>query len=385
MKINKNKFFLQPLKTIAVVGFSFFIVWGYAKTALNLSCLNPISELIKNFSITDMYYLAIPEKENRYLTLVDFAFLRDRSEIARVIEEIEECHPAVIGMDCTFKNTSSDTLGDNAIKRIAERYKNIVFSYELQEEQSDDIGYTRSIHSFFTEEIPVHEGAVNMQRDNLYNGIKRTLKLGWLLNEQKVPSFVGEVYNYYIGKKEVTPEDNDVKINFAPTNFTVINSSEILLKKEKIEGRLVFISSMTDERDMHYTPLGKMSGVMLNAYAIQTLFEKKQIIEPPMWLQVFLSVLLVTLTNLLQLTYLKWTSKNKSPMVYHVMGSAYVLGLITVLWIALVLWVTFLCFCLYKINLEIGWAIAAMAFLAISRSFYAACEDYYKLWRGQKP
>ena len=44
MKINKNKFFLQPLKTIAVVGFSFFIVWGYAKTALNLSCLNPISE-----------------------------------------------------------------------------------------------------------------------------------------------------------------------------------------------------------------------------------------------------------------------------------------------------------------------------------------------------
>ena len=71
-------------------------------------------------------------------------------------------------------------------------------------------------------------------------------------------------------------------------------------------------------------------------------------------------------------------------MVYHVMGSAYVLGLVTFFWIALVMWAPFLLFSLYNLKLELGWAIAAMAFLATSRSFYAACEDYYRLWADKE-
>ena len=88
---------------------------------------------------------------------------------------------------------------------------------------------------------------------------------------------------------------------------------------------------------------------------------------------------------MLQLVYLRWTSGSKSPLVFHVMGSAYVLGVVTFLWIAMIMWVTFLCFNLYNVSVELGWPIAAMAFLATSRSFYAACEDYYKLWKQRKP
>lgn len=384
MSINKDKFFLQPLKNLTVVGFSFIIVWGYAQIALNISCLNPISEIIRNFSITDKFYQIMPEKENRWLTIVDIASMSNRGDIARTIKKIEECQPAVIGIDCIFQGRKNDTVADNAIRGVAESYQNIIFPYELHNEQSDNIGYTESIHSFFTDEIPVHEGAVNMQRDNLYNGIKRTLKLGWLLNGSKVPSFLGEVMNHYMGEEKVLKEDNDVKINFSPTRFTVINSSDILQHRQEIEGRLVLLGSMIDEKDMHYTPVGKMSGLKLNAYAIQTLLENKQVKVPPLWLQAIISVLLVFLTNLLHLTYLKWTSGSRSPLVYHVMGSAYVLGLVTFTWIVLIMWVTFLCFCLYNVSIEIGWAIAAMAFLATSRGFYAACEDYYKLWKERK-
>jgi CHASE2 domain-containing sensor protein len=195
---------------------------------------------------------------------------------------------------------------------------------------------------------------------------------------------VGEVLNLYAGNKVVTADDDDVNINFAPTNFTIIDPAEIMQCRDLIEGRIVLFGAMTDEMDMHYTPLGKIAGVELLAYATQTLLENRQIIKPGWFLHGVISLILVILTNILQIVYLGWTSKSKSPMVYHVMGSTYVLGIVTFLWIALIMWFTFLCFCLYNVNIEVGWSIAAMAFLSTSRSFYAACEDYYRLWMERK-
>ena len=380
----RNKILLQSLKALAVVGFSFIIVWGYAQIALNLSFLNPISEVVENFSITDKYYQMMPERGNRSVVIVDLTSLYDRGDIAKALEEIESCHPAVIGMDCVFEGGKDDTLADNAIRRVAGSYPNIVFSYRLLDEQIDGSGYTRSVRSFFADEIPVQEGVTNMQRDNLYNGIKRNLRLGWPINGEKQLSLVGEVVNLYAGTEVVTAADDDVNINFAPTRFTVIDPAEILACRDMIEGRIVLFGTMTDETDMHYTPLGKMAGVELLAYATQTLLEDRQIIKPGWFLHGLISLILVMLTNMLQLVYLGWTTRSKNPMVYHVLGSTYVLGVVTFLWIALIMWVTFLCFSLYDLNIEIGWSLAAMAFLATSRSFYAACEDYFRLWKERK-
>lgn len=380
-KITSRTFLLQSLKNLAIVGFSFVIVWGYALIALNLSFLNPISEAIKSFSITDKYYQMMSEKESRMVVIVDLTNLISRSSIAQAMEEIEACHPAVIGMDCVFEGVKDDTIADNTIRDIARKYNNIVYSYKLLDEQADGSGYSRSIHSFFTDEIKVHEGVTNMQRDNLYNGIKRKLKAGWLLNGTKEPSLVGEVVNIFAKKEVIKETDKDIKINFNPTHFPSIDPTEIIQNRELIEGRIVLFGTLTDETDMHYTPLGKMAGVQLLAYATQTILENEQIIELPFWIQAIIAILLVMATNKLQLTYTNCTSKSKSPMIRYVLGSSYINGLITFLWIAVIMWIAFLCFSLYHVSIETGWSIAAMAFLSTSRSFYAACEAYYKLWK----
>ena len=383
-KIFNRKFLLQSQKNLAIVGFSFVIVWCYAQIALNLSFLNPISEAIKSFSITDKYYQMMSEKESRMVVLVDLTHLMDRGLIAQALEELEACQPAVIGMDCVFEGVKDDTVADNAIRDVARKYDNIVFSYKLLDEQADGRGYSRSIHSFFTDEIKVREGVTNMQRDNLYNGIKRKLKAGWLLNGTKETSLVSEVVNFFAGTEVMKATDKDIKINFNPTHFTTIDPSEILQNREQIEGRIVLFGTLTDETDMHYTPLGKMAGVQLLAYATQTVLENEQIIELPFWLQIIVAILLVMLTNKLQVIYLGWTQRSKSPLIKHVVGSSYILGVVTFLWIALIMWVAFLCFSLYNVSIETGWPIAAIAFLATSRSFYTACEDYYKMWKERK-
>lgn len=375
---------LQSLKTLAIVGFSFVIVWFYAQIALNLSFLNPISEVLENFSLTDKYYQMMPSRESQSVYIVDMTSLFNRSDIAKTMIEIESCHPAVLAVDCVFEGEKDDTLADNAIIQVAESYPNIVFSYRLLDELTIDSGYCRSVHSFFVDKIPVHEGVANMQRNNLYSGVKRDLKLGWLVNGEKRLSLVGEVVNLYAGNKVVTDADDDVNINFTPTRFTVIAPTEISQCRDMMEGGIVFLGAMTDETDRHYTPLGKIAGVELLAYATQTLLEHRQIIKPGWFLHCVISVILVMFANLLQVSYLRWTSGSKNPMIYHVMGSAYMLGVMTFFWITLVVWVTFICFGLYNVSIEIEWSIAAMAFLATSRSFYAACKEYFKIWKEIK-
>lgn len=382
-KINRRKFFLQLQKNLAIVGFSFIIVWGYAGIALNLSFLNPISEAIKSFSITDKYYQMMAEKDSRLIVLVDLTNLFDRADIAQALEEIEACNPAVIGMDCVFEGEKEDTASDNAIRRVAEKYDNIVFSYRLVDEQ-EGIGYSRSIHSFFTDETSVHEGVTNMLYESHFNRIKRKLKAGWLVNSNLEPTLVGEVANIYAQEKVINATDKDININFHPTRFTKLDPSEILQNRDQIEGRIVLFGTLTEETDMHFTPLGKIAGVELLAYATQSILEKEEIKKFPFWIQIIISVILVILSNILQLTYIDWTTKSESPFIRYVIGSAYILGVLTFLWIALILWITFLCFSIYGISIDIGWPVAAMAFLATSRSFYAACEAYYKLWKERK-
>jgi len=383
-KIIDRKFLLQLQKNLAIVGFSFLIVWGYVQIALNLSFLNPISEAIKGFSITDKYYQMMSEKESHLVVIVDLTSLIYRDDIAQALEDIEACNPAVIGVDCVFEGEREDTAADNAIRRVASKYDNIVYSYRLLDEQGYGIGYSRSVHSFFTDTIKVHEGVTNMQFDNLYSSIKRKLKAGWLVNGKKEPTLVGEVVNYYAKEKVLDVTDKDVNINFHPTRFTKIDPSEILQNRAQIEGRIVLLGTLTDETDMHFTPLGKIAGVELLAYAAQSILEKEEIVEFPLWIQVIIAVLLVILTNIMQRTYIDWTTSNNNPFIRYVIGSTYVMGLFTFLWIALIMWITFLCFSLYGVNVETGWPIAAMAFLATARSFYAACEAYYKLWKEKK-
>lgn len=383
-RIISRRFLIQSQRNLAIVGFSFIIVWGYMQIALNLSFLNPISEAIKSFSMSDKYYQMMSEKESRLVVLVDLTNLYDRADIAQALEEIEACHPAVIGMDCVFEGEKEDTAADNAIRRVASKYDNIVYSYRLVDEKADGTGYSRSIHSFFTDEIKVHEGITNMQRDNLYNGIKRRLKTGWIVNGNIEPTLVGEVVNLYAKEEVVRTADKDVHINFHPTQFPKIDPSEILQNSEEIEGRIVLFGTLTDETDMHYTPLGKIAGVELLAYATQTILEKGEIIETPLWMNVIIAILLVMLTNMLQQEYIKWKSRNRSPLVHYVIGAVYELGLITFLWIALIMWITFLCFCIYGISIETGWPIAAIAFLSTSRNFYTVCEAYYRLWKAKK-
>ncbi len=377
MRNRMNRILRRAVRPLAVAFFAFVIVRFYGLIAFNLSFLSPISEAIKSISLTDKYYQMMSERESRLIVIVDLSPLQSRRDIALALSEIVACRPAAIGVDCVFEGEKPDTAADNALRQIATDCPDIVFSYRLLDEKAGGQGYTRSIHSFFADEVDIREGVTNMQRDNLYSAIKRKQKLGWTVDGETKASFAGELVNLYEGKEFVKKDGSDVRINFSPTAFTVIAPDEILSSRDKIEGRIVLFGTMTDEVDMHYTPLGKMAGVNMLAYSVQTLIEGKQVKTLPLWLQGLFSLLLVMLTDVLLQAYSRVTSSSRSPFVRYVLGSGYVTGLVTFLWIAFLMWQAFLCFSLHNVSVEMAWAIAAMAFLRSSRNFCTACENYF--------
>ena len=76
-----------------------------------------------------------------------------------------------------------------------------------------------------------------------------------------------------------------------------------------IEDRIVLYGAMTEEADMHYTPMGKIAGVKLLAYAIETLLKHNEIKEVPMWVTWLLNFLLMVMTILVFDYYDRWVAK----------------------------------------------------------------------------
>lgn len=202
--------------------------------------------------------------------------MTERGQIAKVLRDIEAAHPKVIGMDCVFEGEGEDMEGNNAIVEVAEQYKNIVFAKKLQDWKGDSVGYTKATRSFFADFVDITEGTVNMPR-LLYDNMKRKYPLAERYKGKQFPSFIAQISNRYADRDLVKGRTDDININFSPTAFRVLQPEEVKAHPELIEGQIVLFGSVYEEVDMHWTPVGKIAGVELLAYSIQSLVEQKEI------------------------------------------------------------------------------------------------------------
>ena len=85
---------------------SVVVVAIFAFCTLNLSFLNPIATALEEFSVTDIYYQMHSDmgevRKSSLVTIVDMTELTSRQDIANTIEEIENHHPAVLGIYIVF-------------------------------------------------------------------------------------------------------------------------------------------------------------------------------------------------------------------------------------------------------------------------------------------
>ncbi len=364
-------------RSISISLIAFFLVWSIAFIAVKLPFMGPISEAIKEFEMTDTYYQILQDTDDEddaevsdAITIVDITELYSRRELAQTLDNIMEQHPKVVGVDVVFEGLKEDTVGDRMMAEVALTHDNIVFSEKLLDYKDENTGFTDMVHSFFAEEPgTVNEGITNMPR-NLYGGIKRKMQMGWKVQGEMIPSFISMVSAMYQGSDSIVTADKTLNINFVPKHFPILLPDSVAAHPELIKGRAILFGTMKDEYDMHYTPLGKMPGTQLLAYAIDTVIKRSEVKEVNGWLMALLSFLLVLLTQYSFARYKTFAAGRKNRFARFVMSMTLIKSYLTFIWIALWMWVAFMIFYLYDIQVDIGWALSAIAFLALAESIY---------------
>ena len=372
---------LQRARGAIVTALAFVVLGIMAFFTFNLSFLNPIKKAVKEFSMTDMFYQILQETgspdTSPLITIVDMTELISRRDLAEALEVIEAYSPKVIGVDMVFEGRKEDIQGDSMIAEVAQNHSNIIWSMKLYDYADNELEHTSDVRSFFTSDVGVKEGVTNMQRQ-LYGGVKRSISIGWRLRGELKPSFITAVTNEYAGKEVVPTEAKEVEINFAPTQFPVIPADSVFLHPELIADHIVLFGAMNEEVDMHYTPLGKIAGIELLAYGIQTMMKKNDIVDiKGFWFWV-ITFLLVLVTYDLRRRRKQWVDARPRASQRLLLGFPIVGSIIAFLWMALLMWVAFVLFCGYDISFNPGLTFSAIAFLGTAESSYKSLLNYAK-------
>lgn len=385
--MNKREKILQimqrpSVRRTSIVLLSFMVVAFYSVLALNLKFLSPIGNVMRDFSMTDIYYQILWQTSSpdtsSVVTIVDLTDTYYRGEIAKNIRHIEKYHPKVLGVDAVFDGDRDDLQANMDLIEAISAHDNIVCSYILNHYVNDSVGYVASSnkHSFLAEMIPVHEGFTNIPRE-LYGGVKREVSLAERVDGNICQSFALEVCNGYIDQpeKRLKAEPRKVPINFSPKKFNVIKPADIDRHPELIEGRIVLYGSINEEGDKHYTPIGKIAGVELLAYAIETIITQSEVVPIEGWLHYLISFVLVYIFIFIEDKFLARTDRSGNPFVKHFLGSNYVVGIIIFFASVVFVGLGFILFGLTHISISLTLPLAASAFLGASKSFYTACKQ----------
>ncbi len=363
----------QPARHCFVVLFAFATMGLMALLALNLSFLSPVAQVMRNFSLTDIYYHILKDtgssEPSHVITIVDMTDIMDRDALASVIEDIEECRPKVLAVDMLFSGERDDSIGNAHLIRVAQQYPNIVYSYKLGDYVDDSVGYTSEQHSFFTDEVSVKEGFTNFER-TLYGAMKRSVSVRRRVNGEVRNSLALQVADIYADGKLEKVEADDYHINFCPRTYHVIPADSILQHRQWLENRIVLFGAMHEQIDTHTTPLGDIPGVELIAYSIQTMLEQAEVRHPSVLFTIVFSFVVVLVTYLLRLAYMRWAKKRKSQWLSFMLTSTFVVALVMFFWSAVLVGIGFFIFYTTNLSVNLGWALAAIPFLGGADEFF---------------
>lgn len=368
------------LRTNVIITMLAYLMMGFFALMLCIKAFDPLSNALKSFSFTDIYYqilsqTAVPDTSH-VVTIVDMTKLYRRGDIAQLLEDIEQAKPRVVGMDVVFDVEKDDFEGNDSLIHVAQTYDNIIFSVKFLEFDEKQDQYTKEIHSFFTQYVDVKEGFCNVPRSGQYDATKRTLlRHAHSLGKEHL-SLAVKVTSDYIGRPMADDGEDQIMVNFSPKKFHVLTPEEVKTHPELITDRIVMVGAMYEDTDYHWTPAGRIPGVELLAYGIQTMLEKKEVRQLPPFLTYLLSFFISLFYCYFSSRYKNATANSSNMFVRFVIGSTYILSIITFFFTSLLVFITFLIFATTDITINLAWAISSLAFMGASTNMYKALKDY---------
>lgn len=378
-------FFHRDHVIITLFGFALLAI--FSLMVVNIDFLNPVSRALKNFSITDMFFEVEhtdkPEECN-IITIVDMTELYDRGDIAELIREVDECNPMCIGVDLIFEGVKDDGIGNEMLEQTLLTLKSpAVFANKLTDYSGASNSFNDIVRSYCAEECGLTEAYTNVTDDMMGSNI-RELSTHRLYKNQKQTSFPVKITEM-AGINNTNNDSEDLLINYRNVDFRVIPNDKIGENRDILEGSIVIIGTMYEERDMHNTPLGKMSGAKIQAYSLLTLLEHRQVHHVPdiiCWIIAFLLCYLLEVA--VDIFY--QISKAHSDSVFQTFIREANIVSIVFLFVFEVLscWVFYILFIKENLLMSGGIILATLVFTCEARDIYMALiKGFYSKYNNK--
>lgn len=366
-----GRFFLHRDHLLIVVG-AFVLLGVVSFVTLNLSFLNPVSRAWKAFSVTDLFFDIQhygPSEESPAIAVVDISDVEDRGDLAVLLERVALCDPACMGVDAIFEGLRSDGEGNARLVDAVRTYGDkMIFTCKLTDYDRQAGCFSSSVHSFFADSLPIREGYANL-KNNLDNLPVRKLSIQNKLGPNMVKSFPAAIVEQFAGRS-LENHGEDWLINYRNVGFRVIAPDDIEQEAGFLEGKIVLLGGVREERDAHVSPLGKMPGVMIQAYTVDTLLGKK-VRYLPSWVNWILAFVLCFLFQVTVEALVKVTGQGRRVVpATFLRESRIVPGNTLFLFSALLTYLTFVIFTKWGFCIDIAIVLTLFALTLESRKLY---------------
>ena len=323
--------------------FTLLIVGLLVYASFNIYFLSPVKRAITSFSMTSIYYQVMNSDEEKemsdLITLVDMTELTHRDSLAMLVEQITEMKPKQLGVDIIFEGRKDDFAADEQLTEAFFNYsENTVVAFKLLNYNKKEKSFSNSVHSFFIyDDVPVTEGFTNAMTDEAK--VIRNYNISYDLNGKKVYSLPAQIAMADGVGLDGWP--NEHLINFQGVKFPVVRWMDIKKHPELIKDRIVLLGTTQQENDMHYTPIGKMSGLEVLAYSVLSMLEGYDVTEAPLWAVILLAFLAGYVTNLCDYLFRTHAKKSKNFLLVFIRESNLYLRFVYFLLMVIVTWITF--------------------------------------------
>lgn len=344
--------------------------------------LSPVAKALKNISITDLFF----SLENKYIkadtcqsiVIVDMTELHSRADIGNLLTEINDAQPKAIGVDLIFEGEKDDLEGNVILEQAVEEVSpKAVFTNKLTNYDEKHKRFSALVASYFRDVIPISEGYANVT-DNMENSTIRDLTITQMSTLGKQSSFAAQV------AKEVGIKADGRKnlvINYSPVVFRVIPFDKVYANRSLLKNKIVLVGTMTEEQDMHLTPLGKMPGVEIQAYSLLTLLEHKDIVYVSTVASIVIGFILCYIYEMLfSLVAIFVKTRGEKTRIF-LTESRIMLNLLSFIYIPGISLLSYFIFAKWNIYVDMVVVLVMVAFVGLSRRLYIATKKVVKVVR----
>ena len=349
--------------------FTLLIVGLLVYASFNIYFLSPVKRAITSFSMTSIYYQVMNSDEEKemsdLITLVDMTELTHRDSLAMLVEQITEMQPRQLGVDIIFEGRKDDIAAD---AQLTEAFfncsENTVVAVKLLNYNKKEKSFSSAVHSFFIyDDVPVTEGFTNAMTDEAK--VIRNYNISYDLNGKKVYSLPAQIA--MAAGVGLDGQPNEHLINFQGVKFPVVRWMDIQKHPELIKDRIVLLGTTQEENDMHYTAIGKMSGLEVLAYSVLSMLEGYDVTEAPMWAVILMAFLAGYVTNVCDYLFRTHSKKSKNFFLVFIRESNLYLRFVYFLLMVIVTWITFFLYVKEHFHLNSILALSTIILIAEGR------------------